>query len=370
MPHDTIDPRTLTDGPHDVPADAMRISGGPMKFADGDGKEDNSKIPVGVVARSGGIVDHHYYGRCVHDFEGMQLHKETLPIDYLHNDFDVLGYLDRFDVSTGNLVATGALVPFGDADSDRVAEIVHKVKQGVPYEASIFFSGPIRWEFLEQDASAEVNGQTVDGPCYIFREWSLRGVAICPYGYDRNTETRFSRDGETVAVEFVTHTLSEEGAMPVDKKKTPDTRAELKKFTDAFGTENGVAWFTEEKSFDEAQKLHFDAIAADNAKLTEQVETLGAGLKTAAEEVTKLGAKCDALGAEKEALEKQVAEWTDKHAALEKKLAAFDRGDDTPASFGGSGQDGDSSTTSQFASKVGDNLGRLADSIKMPGATD
>jgi hypothetical protein len=40
--------------------------------------------------------------------------------------------------------------------------------------------------------SAKVNGYTQPGPATIFRQWKLRGVAVCPYGYDKNTSTRLS----------------------------------------------------------------------------------------------------------------------------------------------------------------------------------
>jgi signal peptide peptidase SppA len=47
---------------------------------------------------------------------------------------------------------------------------------------------------------------------------------------------------------------------------TPDPRAECKRFIDAFGT-IGATWYAEGKTFDEAQALHTQAIAAERDRL-------------------------------------------------------------------------------------------------------
>jgi hypothetical protein len=118
----------------------------------------------------------------------MHLHKSRIPIDYVHDAKEIVGYLNKFDATSGDLVTSGALVPF--KDSDRATEIVHKMKAGVPYEASINFGGDgIKVEEVADGMVAQVNGYQFDGPGIIVREWPLRGVAICPYGADANTES-------------------------------------------------------------------------------------------------------------------------------------------------------------------------------------
>ncbi len=71
--------------------------------------------------------------------EGMTLHKDRLALDYVHDSKEVIGYLNHFDIASGDLVTSGALVPF--KDTDRATEIMHKLSEGVPYEASINFGG-------------------------------------------------------------------------------------------------------------------------------------------------------------------------------------------------------------------------------------
>lgn len=181
-----------------VPAAALRLTVGEFEISDRNGDGARS-APVTLKARSGDPIDHWYWGRVVHDLSGMRLGKSRVPIDYAHDDKEVIGYLNRFDASSGDLLASGALVPF--RDSDRATEVIYKSKEGVPYEASIFFGGDgVVMEEIAEGASVEVNGRAFAGPGVVIREWPLRGVAICPYGADANTEARLSAKSETVEV--------------------------------------------------------------------------------------------------------------------------------------------------------------------------
>lgn len=169
-----------------IPAKACTLSIG--EFTLGDNGEGAKSAPVKLVARSGKPIEHWFWGRVVHDLSGMRLHKSRLPIDYVHDDKEILGYLNHFAVENGDLVVSGALVPY--KESDRASEIMHKYRQGVPYEASINFGGDgIKVQEIMQGQVAEVNGYQFDGPGVIVREWPLRGVAICPYGADQNTDS-------------------------------------------------------------------------------------------------------------------------------------------------------------------------------------
>ena len=170
----------------DIPASACTLIVG--EFSIGDNGSGAKSAPVRLVARSGKAIEHPFWGRIIHDLSGMRLHKPRLPIDYCHDSHEVIGYLNRFDTESGDLVTSGALTPF--KDSDRATEIIHKSAQGVPYEASINFGGDgIKIEDIAEGMVAQVNGETFEGPGVIVREWPLRGVAICPYGADANTSS-------------------------------------------------------------------------------------------------------------------------------------------------------------------------------------
>lgn len=174
-----------------IPASACCLSLGEVEV--GDNGDKAKTAPVKLTARSGKAIDHPFWGAVVHDLAGMQLHKPRIPIDYVHDDAEVIGYLNRFDITSGDLVVTGALVPF--KDSDRATEIIHKSKAGVPYEASINFGGEgIQIQELSPGEVAPVNGFMFEGPGIIIRKWPLRGVAICPYGADMNTSSNVLSD--------------------------------------------------------------------------------------------------------------------------------------------------------------------------------
>lgn len=304
-----------------VPADALRFAAGDCAFADPG--EGSANVPVKILARTGQPLDHWYWGKVIHDMRGLKVHKKSLPVDYAHCDEEVLGYLDKFDTSSGDLVVSGELVPYGD--KDRAAEVIHKSRNKVPYEASIYFSGPLRVEEVSPGASAKVNGYTVEGPATIFRQWSLRGVAICPHGYDRNTKTQLKAgDPHEVPVEFSitkeTSAMADEPTKPTDpspeqltdpkpetkptekpagelseptkpegaKPEQPagelssapaapaDPRAEVKKFIGAFGPE-GATWFAEGKTFEEAQQLQNKKLSDENAELAKKLKAAELG---------------------------------------------------------------------------------------------
>jgi len=178
-----------------IPANACLMSIADVKFGDNGG---NSKsAPISLTARSGKPIEHWFWGNVVHDLSGVRLSKSRIAIDYCHDDKEIIGYLNHFDSSSGDLVTSGALVPY--KDSDRASEILFKMKEGVPYQASINFGGDgIKIEQVQEGASVQVNGYTLAGPACVIREWPLRGVAICPYGADENTDaSSFSNSNKT-----------------------------------------------------------------------------------------------------------------------------------------------------------------------------
>ncbi len=187
------------------------------EFEFGDNGDNAKTIPVSMLARTGQPINHFFWGRIVHDLSGMFLHKNRIPIDYAHDPDQVIGFLNKFDTKSGDLKTSGALVPFS-AD-DKASEVIHKAKNGVPYEASINFAGDgLKLEELDAGEETEVNGFTFHGPGIVVREWPLRGVAIVPYGADMQTATEFSGDPE-ISVEVLNSKGGSTMSKP-NKKKT------------------------------------------------------------------------------------------------------------------------------------------------------
>lgn len=280
----------------DVPGSALQFNIG--EFSLGDNGDGAKTAPIRLMARAGQPIDHPYWGKVVHDFEGMQ-HKKRIPIDYRHDE--PIGYVNKFNSDSGNLELAGALVPF--KDSDRATEIIHKSKNGVPYEASIDFRAPVVMEEVAAGQFAEVNGNRVDGPATVIRQWTLRGVAVCPYGADPNTSSQLSnaetfsvsvqkrepematiRNSALEAPKAVDSQLSDPPVEETPVADAPATEPALaepvpaqqataepdgKAFIAAFGAE-GAVWFIEGKSFADASQLHSKKLADELAVLRDE----------------------------------------------------------------------------------------------------
>jgi len=292
-----------------VPASALQFSVGAFELASNG--ESAKSAPFRMVARSGKPIEHWFWGNVVHDLDGMRLHKNRLPIDYAHDAKEVIGYANHFESESGDLVVSGALVPF--KDSDRATEIIHKQREGVPYEASINFGGDgIRLEEVRDGQSVQVNGYQFSGPGVVIREWPLRGIAICPYGADANTSTEFAAQTQFL-VEITEAEMPEEqeqltaahlennqdaqqqeaeaqavdAAQPADLDTVAEVvadeaatveaaateltgRSEGQRFLEAFGDQGGV-WFAQGKTFSEATDLYVAALKCENESLKQRL---------------------------------------------------------------------------------------------------
>ena len=181
-----------------VPRSALRFSVGALEF--GDNGEGAKTAPFRMVARTGDPINHYYWGKVVHDMSGLQLNHNRITIDYNHNPDEVLGWANKFDTQDGNLNAGGTLQSV--KPNDRAAEVIERGKGGQPYEASIFFDDNVVLEKIEDGETVLVNGREVTGEAIVIRQWSLRGIAVCPYGADKGTSTQFA-EGDMVQVSFI-----------------------------------------------------------------------------------------------------------------------------------------------------------------------
>ena len=275
--------------------------------------DDPTTRAVSMLARSSQPIEHPYWGIIAHDIEGVE-HKHSIPIDYAHNDSEVIGYLDNLTATPDGLQATGRLVSF--TPQDRAAEIIFKSGKGVPYEASINFAGePLELEDIADGETASVNGYELTGPAVIVRRWTCRGVAVAPYGADQGTSTELlsnkpqitahwskskmaedkkldhepDHDGPPEPVDGVCpegYEISEDGTEcvaipeapaeePAEQKAAPAEMAaesetveieEVRRFSAAFG-EKGVEMLLAGQTFDEAKADHYELISSQNAEL-------------------------------------------------------------------------------------------------------
>lgn len=170
---------------------------------DNDANGENAKTaPIKIFARSAQPIDHWWWGRVVHDMAGMT-GKDRIPIDYCHDDKEVIGFMNKRELTDDGLLLSGALVPFAKRQDDRATEVLHKSALGVPYEGSIDFRGEMAVEDVPAGVSTEVNGFQFAGPGVVIRQWTLRGVALCPYGADANTHAEFSNQAQRFSAKLL-----------------------------------------------------------------------------------------------------------------------------------------------------------------------
>jgi len=282
-----------------APAAAMQMSIGVFEL--GDNGDESKSAPITMKARSGQPIEHWWWGKVVHDLSGMTLHKDKLPIDYCHDTNQIIGYLSNFDHSSGDLIASGALTP--TKYNTRACEIIELQKQGVPYEASINFGGDgIKMQYIDENEVTDVNGYQLEGPAVVIREWPLRGVAVCPYGADMNTESEFANTNKTFKYEVVNMANEAKSEEPSKEELTADVEEtkveetvedsatdevveteteltnsvvdakaefsaeELQKYVDVFGAEQGAKLLLSGVNFEQAQTDHIKTL---NGKITD-----------------------------------------------------------------------------------------------------
>jgi hypothetical protein len=230
------------------PASSFALKG---DFAFSQEQPVEGKFKVKIVARSANAVSVPFMGPVMHDFAGMTC-KPKFPIDYNHDE--IIGAGEVGGSTDDGAVINGELIPF--KSDDRASKVIHDIKNGIPYEASIYFppSTPddLKIEELEAGQTAEVNGQKVNGPMTIIRKWCLRGVAVTPYGMDSSTATLAAmRDNKT---EYSVSVINEENESMTDKEKL-EAEAKAKAEKDA----------ADAQAFAAKQKADADALAAVKA---------------------------------------------------------------------------------------------------------
>ena len=349
----------------EYPESALYLDCGPLQL--GDAPPDAERVPVQMLIRSNEGVER--WGEVwYHDFAGMR-RKERVAIDYLHDAEQVIGFLDTFEVKRDGLHTSGWLVPYGE---DVTRQIVHRAKAGVPFEASIYFGGNgMRIEQVSANAKAEVNGRKVQGPAVIFREWPLRGVAICPYGADGQTRTKLEEpsSSKTSRTFTIPVTSAEEDSMSKEQtgvKPDPDEPLTKGGFLSAlarafgFGAEDAPAE-TEPDGLDEAPPPE----QAPPAKQAQEESGHAAAAETPAPGGPNPGKRfLDAFGdpgarwyAEGLTFDQAQAKHAEglqaQNEELRKKLSAVDRGEEEPAEFA----DGDKDQVGREANKRAGNLG-------------
>ena len=351
-----------------IPASACRM------LADvtiGDNGADAKTAPIKIMARSGNPVEvPGLDAPLLHDFAGMQV-KPRVAIDWSHDGNKPLGYCNKFDTDTGELVASGALTSVDP--TDEAARTMARHKAGIPMEASIDWRGKASIQCLEEGESDIVNGKMVQGPMYVARQWPLRGIALCLYGLDGNTYAQFAA-GDTVELTVMPHksevagqtstggqTMSEqsttteandkpvetvtpekvvaaegaapvvetieksaegeekpvetqavEGDKPVETPKQTEVQTEAKTLSEGERFlqtfgEKGGVWFAKGLTFEQATAEHVKQLSQENAELKAQLQATRGALPVSFSESTTSDAQRELSEAAKQMTAKGVS---------------------------------------------------------------
>lgn len=266
-----------------APGTAFEFSG---KLEPPSSDDETELVNVNLLARSPDPVNHWWWGQIVHDMNGFFKHKESIVLDWNHDPNTIVGVADKQVADNEGLKLSGKLVKL--EEKDQADKIIKWRKANVPLEASIYFD-EAELEYIPENVNTEVNGKQFSGPGVIVRKWTIRGCAICPYGYDGKTETLLSKQQFSFSIKELKKVDAETkptGTPAVETKPAEvdtaklakDVREQLKaernKFTAAFGEVDGSSYFAKDLSFTDAQTKH--------------IEKLSASLKTVNEENAKL----------------------------------------------------------------------------------
>lgn len=194
----------------DIPKGALAATGQVLlAAASADGAEDSgANRKMRIAAYNGGLINVGW-GRPVGiEVAGLSWREDSaIPILCLHDTYSldaICGQATRITRDGRSLSLEADLMPVSES-----AKKIHALaKAGFRFQASVGVT-PKEVFRVGEDESATLNGEEVNGPCYIVRAGTLNEVSIVPIGADVSTQT-------AIAAAAQTH---KEGIMPEEKKK-------------------------------------------------------------------------------------------------------------------------------------------------------
>ena len=226
---------------------------------------EEKRVKIKVITSS--ILEHPGLGRFRVKTETAAPSKDRVPLDYNHNEEEVIGYVENFQCNADAITADGVVL-IGDDSSDAAKTFAQNIDGGVPFEASAFLD-------LSEAESVELE----DG----VTEWSgalIRGVAICPYGTDRKTTVSLKMGETNFVVRLKDNNnqgeeMDEEKKVSIEDQKTDpkNPREELEEMIEEFGLERGVDFFRRGVSIEEAREEDYQALKAERLQAEEKDKT-------------------------------------------------------------------------------------------------
>lgn len=299
-----------------VPSSAFTLNGGEdsiIKF-----KEDSESFEM--VAYSGKVVNHWWFGELIINLAGMEFPKSKYPILQDHDTSLKIGFVSKPKKIENELRFTDKEFTF--VDTEESIRFREEAKQGFPFEASVGIR-PTKIIRLEEGGKAEVNGNKVKGPIAIWDQSIFRETSVVVFGTDPNTSSKvFSEEEqEEVEVEVVefkegTQNLEQAASGHEELNEGGDTMdlAELKAKYPELVTEIQTGLQAEiEAKF----KAENDSLKTEKATLSGKLDDVTATLSAQADKIDALqkeNEKREVLRQEQE-LKAQANEIWDAHLA-------------------------------------------------------
>lgn len=142
---------------------------------------DGNRRFSGVAYTGNPITNHPFWGTVVFDL-GLINVPDRMAILMNHEGDEIVGYSDEHAITQDGLVLGGVLSKVTKSGQ----EVSALSDEGFPWQMSVRIQ-PDRIEELTPGATANVNGRSITGPAYIFRESKLVETSFTPTGWDSGT---------------------------------------------------------------------------------------------------------------------------------------------------------------------------------------
>lgn len=137
-----------------------------------------------IVAYTSAVMEVGGYGKVIVDLAGISFASPKIPIVYGHIVKCGIGHVEKSEIRDGALVLEGVV----SRQTEYAKDFTSSAKNGFPWQASIGGT-PLEVEFLNDDATAVVNGRTVDASVTIIRKISLYETSVVEFGADGATSS-------------------------------------------------------------------------------------------------------------------------------------------------------------------------------------
>lgn len=151
-----------------------------VKFELGEQQQGQKQRFRILFATGKAIADHWGWRNLVIDLDSVKFAAKKMPL--LLNHYKRIGFTTKLEREDGGYFAEGEFLKNEDAKA-----IVDDAAQGFPFQASCWLQ-PGRIEEVHEGAAVKVNGFTLNGPGWVWRECFCREVTVTELGADKNTK--------------------------------------------------------------------------------------------------------------------------------------------------------------------------------------